>query len=246
MTVNRQPLTVNHSPRVLHDHPRGCGFRKEGGLYLVSEMSPTGTLPPIVLIEPPIPFEGRSPRQGRTAESVRGEHFRGFVYVDGDQLLARESQDAWWIGPSLDRAIKCQWIEILGMPLSVRMRLGLGKGAKDQVELAERLTALHPPPDSGAFSHYSNAVQAYVFSHGLRNTQADADAADLRRARPAKALALCWSIARQLLWNGSPTPERVTLRDTLARIMTLLGAQRDAVDLMNGHWLEAWRKHATS
>jgi hypothetical protein len=53
---------------------RGCGYPKPGGVYLESQGEVGGTLPIIVVIDPPIPHD----------------HFhRGWVYIDLDDMLAK-------------------------------------------------------------------------------------------------------------------------------------------------------------
>ncbi len=218
-------------PRVVHEHLRGCGLRQEGGLYLVGEMSPEGALPPIVLIEPPIPFQG--------------EHFRGFVYVDGDQLVAREPQETWYIGPSLDRTIRQQWLTELGMPLSVRRAIGLGLGIQNQAELAQRLSQLHAPVPEEGFRRDIEVVRAHLDKNGAMFSQACAATNDLLRSHMApRSLAYCWIIARATLWDDFSCPDCLNLRNALARIMVRIGARQDAADLMSGRWLKVWRKHA--
>ena len=54
---------------------RGCGYPKPGGVYLESQGKAGGTLPIIVVIEPPIEHD----------------HFhRGWVYIDLDEMLAKQ------------------------------------------------------------------------------------------------------------------------------------------------------------
>jgi hypothetical protein len=53
---------------------RGCGYPKAGGVYLESQGEAGGTLPIIVVIDPPIEHD----------------HFhRGWVYIDLDELLSK-------------------------------------------------------------------------------------------------------------------------------------------------------------
>jgi len=53
---------------------RGCGYPKPGGVYLESQGEAGGTLPIIVVIDPPIEHD----------------HFhRSFVYIDLDDMLAK-------------------------------------------------------------------------------------------------------------------------------------------------------------
>ncbi len=63
---------------------RGCGYPKPGGVYLESRGEVGGTLPIIVVIEPPIPHD----------------HFhRSFVYIDLGEMLA--NQQVSYVGTSV-------------------------------------------------------------------------------------------------------------------------------------------------
>ncbi len=66
---------------------RGCGYPKPGGVYLESQGEAGGTLPIIVVIEPPIEHS----------------HFhRGWVYIDLDEMLAK--QQVSYVGTSVASA----------------------------------------------------------------------------------------------------------------------------------------------
>jgi hypothetical protein len=66
---------------------RGCGYPKPGGVYLESQGEAGGTLPIIVIIEPPIPHD----------------HFhRSYVYIDLDDMLAK--QQVSYVGTSVASA----------------------------------------------------------------------------------------------------------------------------------------------
>ncbi len=66
---------------------RGCGYPKPGGVYLESIGSPGGTLPLIVVLDPPIPHD----------------HFhRGWVYIDLDAMLA--ANEVKFVGASVKSA----------------------------------------------------------------------------------------------------------------------------------------------
>ncbi len=66
---------------------RGCGFPKPGGVYLESQGEPGGTLPIIVVIDPPIAHD----------------HFhRGWVYIDLEEMLA--TQQVSYVGSSVASA----------------------------------------------------------------------------------------------------------------------------------------------
>jgi hypothetical protein len=66
---------------------RGCGYPKPGGVYLESQGEAGGTLPIIVVIDPPIEHD----------------HFhRGWVYIDLDEMLTQ--QKVSYVGTSVASA----------------------------------------------------------------------------------------------------------------------------------------------
>ncbi len=66
---------------------RGCGYPKPGGVYLESMGEVGGTLPIIVVLDPPIEYD----------------HFhRGWVYIDLDEMLAK--QQVSYVGASVASA----------------------------------------------------------------------------------------------------------------------------------------------
>ncbi len=66
---------------------RGCGYPKPGGVYLESQGEVGGTLPIIIVLDPPIPHT----------------HFhRGWVYCDIDGMLA--TQEVKYVGSSVASA----------------------------------------------------------------------------------------------------------------------------------------------
>lgn len=66
---------------------RGCGYPEPGGVYLESQGEAGGTLPIIVVINPPIEHD----------------HFhRGWVYIDLDEMLAQ--QQVSYVGTSVASA----------------------------------------------------------------------------------------------------------------------------------------------
>lgn len=66
---------------------RGCGYPKPGGVYLESMGEVGGTLPIIIVLDPPIPHS----------------HFhRGWVYIDLDEMLRK--QQVSYVGTSVASA----------------------------------------------------------------------------------------------------------------------------------------------
>jgi len=81
---------------------RGCGFPIPGGVYLESIGSAGGTLPGIVVLDPPIPVD----------------HFhRGFVMIDLDATIA--AHNVQYVGASLQSAE------------DYKLRAGMDKIARD-------------------------------------------------------------------------------------------------------------------
>jgi len=106
---------------VIKERERGCGRRRPGGVYLVSEPG-SGILPLFVLIDPPVLYGG--------------EHFRGAVQIDLDAVLERLPEDEWLVGASRARydrqSLAAEEIERWGMSLKERVKIGIGlDGLKD-------------------------------------------------------------------------------------------------------------------
>ena len=106
---------------VIKEGRRGCGRRKSGACYLVSEPG-DGILPLFILIDPPVQYPG--------------SHFRGAVQIDLDAVLEQLPADEWLVGASQDRFDKqsrdavevAQW----GMSLKEREQIGIGlEGLKE-------------------------------------------------------------------------------------------------------------------
>ncbi len=103
------------SVQVVYVRKRGCGWPKEGGVYLVTdEGSPNGVLARIVKIDPPVPMQ-RKPH-------------RGPILVNGSKILDRAAEDEWVVGSSAKTVARNKaddiWREIFGMPLSKRLLVG--------------------------------------------------------------------------------------------------------------------------
>ena len=78
-------------------HRRGCGYPKEGGVYVESIGTADGTLPRIVIISPPIPLD---------------HTHLGWVYVDLDAML--REQRVQHAGPSQKTAEDYSLRRVLG------------------------------------------------------------------------------------------------------------------------------------
>jgi hypothetical protein len=94
---------------------RGCGRRKEYGLYLeTSQGTSEGVFELFNIIDPPVSIH-------------RGAH-RGFLIVDGSKILRRMPEEEWYQGASKDTIEKKRadsWaIDTFGMTLTKRTSLG--------------------------------------------------------------------------------------------------------------------------
>ena len=100
--------------RVITGAKRKCGYKKAGGVYLVSEPVEKGILPIWVSLHPPVPC----------ADVIH----RGPVLVDADIILARKPEEEWFVGSSKDHREKLradQWsLEKFGMTTTLRLQLG--------------------------------------------------------------------------------------------------------------------------
>jgi len=100
--------------RTIRSSKRGCGYRSKGGTYLVSEGSPGGILPLWVSTTSPVPCEDRL--------------HRGPVLVNGEAILARRTEEEWFVGSSADHREKLradEWsLARFGMTTTMRLRIG--------------------------------------------------------------------------------------------------------------------------
>ncbi len=100
--------------RIITCKPRGCGRRKNGGVYLVSEPG-KGILPLWVSIDPPIEFDG--------------DNFRGQIQVDLELVLAGLSKEQYLLGASAERVqrenLHSPEIQAYGMLLRDRRGIGV-------------------------------------------------------------------------------------------------------------------------
>jgi hypothetical protein len=112
--------------RIITSTRRGCGYKKQGGVYLVSEPGKMGVLPLFVRINPPIP--------------CADNFYRGTTVVDGQKILDGSPEDEWLVGASAERKQKQtadEWaIEKFGMTTHMRCKTGIcaKKGARSADE----------------------------------------------------------------------------------------------------------------
>jgi hypothetical protein len=193
---------------------RGCGKRKEGHIYIVSEPSPDGVLPMWTPIDPPIPYIND--------DGTPAGQFRGFISVDLDAILQRHPMSEYLAGASKIRLeskiLHDPEIERYGMIQSARLRTGICK--KGGIEALENLRPLH-------------AQTVFVFLRSLMRKAKGNIATEPPKAIQclqsydcAGALAALWR-----MWNKATDKQKVQIKPDIAGAMTYLGAREDAIEL---------------
>ena len=206
---------------------RKCGWRKEGGIYIVGNGATVGGSVSnscrFVRLDPPIPFPKEAPTPGR-----------GFIYVDGEAILEGRPPEEWGITPQRAELLKLSW-EIWGLAYEERQRVGICKGAHDLDEIQTCLEGLEWA--EGSVERWPNWMETLIRAvEDLREEYGDCPLVpaimEVRRMMwqgplrrdPAATLAYCWRLVTELSWVG-PIPEIVL--DTVASIMQAVGAEAD-------------------
>lgn len=199
--------------RTLFERKRGCGYRDKGAVYLVSELDPNGVLPPYVLIDPPILYDGK--------------HFRGWVEIDLGALLSGVPFDDCLTGASGERANRLQadaWdVSQYGMPFHERQGMGICAEATNGTDVIAILRGLEF--QLGIRRIYAEArklAQVPRVAAGVSQILAGC-----RARMPRDVLAGCWRIARDVDWH-----QRKKVRQHLVFLMACVGAQADAMELV--------------
>lgn len=199
--------------RILHETPRGCGYRKDGGAYLTGEPGTQGSLPTCVEIDPPIAIN----------EEVL-PHTRGLYMIDLDSVLTEEDQRLWLIDTSresLRTRDRLAWeVEQYGMSLDARRRMGICNGMSP-TDVEARLAALNLA-DGVYPSDYILAI-----TKAGKGRRIARETAKMQEARMAKdwrgLLAACWRLV------GYDGQKSEVIHDNLKRLMVVIGAMEDAV-----------------
>jgi hypothetical protein len=203
---------------IVFDEERECGFRDEGGIYIMAGIpSGDGVLPMFVLIDPPIPNPGK--------------FHRGAVIVDGNVVLARQPCETWPAGSSKDYHEKLEgdaWaISLFGMTAYARCHTGEcdGMNIDEALEFLKyntfwdgripnyirRLTELEVP--DMAAEPWGAMVQAF---QEYRDTRV--------AMRLVDAVGACWKLA-----NAIPPRKRSTAYPGIQAILVLMGLPKDAM-----------------
>lgn len=142
--------------RIVSEVKRGCGYRKEGGVYMIGggEKSENGVLPMFTEINPPIPY------------SV--QLHRSFRLVNAQAVLSRSPMDSWWIGASKDTEQKKNadaWaINTFGMTITKRLETGDCADAKDADEALAILVSKIKldPNDNRLYSYFQQLSRSRI------------------------------------------------------------------------------------
>jgi hypothetical protein len=199
--------------RVIEEGPRGCGYRKDGGAYLVGELDVLGALPPCVLVDPPVPVD---------SEII--PHTRGVYLVAFDAVVLGEPCDEWLIGSSKaslrDRERKAWEYERYGMTLDARLKTGVCAGM-DPARGEAALASLSP------FGDVYLADYILAISRAGKGRKVAREVGVMQQARKDKdyptLLASCWRLSG---YNGSGASD---VEKNCKRIMVGIRAMGDAL-----------------
>jgi hypothetical protein len=207
--------------RTISSSERECGYRSEGGVYLVSEGSEFGSLPLWVSINPPIPCEDR--------------YHRGPVLVNASAVLERRPEEAWFVGTSADHRAKVkadEWaIDRFGMTTYMRLHYGVCKGLGGVDEAMELLLgsvrwnevhvedAIRGLTEAGVPEIPRVAPHFAAFIEHIHMFSRENSAQEL-----VSAAAAIWRMARYM----TPKKYRVLI-PYLMRVLTVLGLGKDAI-----------------
>ena len=194
--------------RILTETPRGCGHRKDGGAYLVGDMSVLGNLPSCVLVDPPIPIDtGIIP------------HSRGVYLVNFDAVLTESDQRLWLAGTSAESLRKrddAAWeIERYGMRLNTRLHVGICKGL-DPEQAEQRLHQLQLARGTYPADYILAITRAGRGRRIARETAVMQQA--IRDKDWIALLAACWRLAGY---------DNKIVGDNIKRLMVSIGAIAD-------------------
>lgn len=199
--------------RTLIEAPRGCGYRKDGGCYLVGETGPDGNLPSVVEIDPPIPLD---------TDVI--PFTRGVYTVNFDAVLTESDQRLWLVDTSkesLRQRDAAAWeLDRYGMRLQTRLRTGICAGMEPN-QAENRLAELARAKNSTLRIYALNIAKAGRGRRIARETGVMQQAVKDRDW--IALLASCWRLA---LYDGSGS---ATVRRNIKRLMVSIGATEDAI-----------------
>ena len=203
--------------RVIEEAPRGCGYRKDGGAYLMGEIDVLGALPACVLVDPPVPVD---------SEII--PHTRGVYLVNFDAVILGDPCDEWLVGTSKaslrDRERKAWEYERYGMTLDSRLKTGVCAGM-DPARAEATLASLSP------FADVYLADYILAISRSGKGRKVAREVGVMQKARgdqdyPA-LLASCWRL------SGYGGPGASEVGKNCKRIMVGIRAIGDALAMGN-------------
>lgn len=203
--------------RVIEEEPRGCGYRKDGGAYLVGELDVLGALPSCVLVDPPVPVN---------SEII--PHTRGVYLVNFDPVVLGEPCENWLVGSSKaslrERERKAWEYERYGMTLDARLKTGVCAGM-DPARAEATLANLSPFKDV-YLADYILAIGKAGKGRKVAREVGIMQQARLNQDYPA-LLASCWRLA------GYAGPGASDVEKNCKRIMVGIRAMGDALAFGN-------------
>jgi len=204
---------------------RGCGLRKEYGLYITSGTgSATGIIPMFTLVIPPVPYASAFHRTPRM--------------VDASVVLRRQPIEEWWVGASQEtedkRATKKISEKAFGMPVSRRLKVGICNRCTTVEEAFNKLCQTMRAPMSGvletAFRNLAlTKLPEYKYTAPLfvQLQEALVKSTKTTDVLPyIEMLAILW----QLAYTVPPTMRKETIPSILS-MMVSIGAVEDAMEI---------------
>ena len=199
--------------RTIHERSRGCGHRAAGGCYLCGEPSVMGTLPTVVVVDPPIPVD-----------VLTIPWTRGIYIVDFDRVFDSDDQRTWLAGSSqaslLNRDRGAWEKQQYGMSLHQRCSVGICAGCNPaQAEVV--LAGLKPIAYNWRLADLINSLG------NVGSKKVAREVATMQRARMDKdwkgLLAACWRLA------DYRDKDADVVKEFVKRLMAGIGAAEDAV-----------------
>lgn len=201
--------------RIVKTIIRGCGKRKPGGCYLVSETSPDGQLDPFTILKTAIPF--------RPPPGVN-PNMRGYILVDLNKILEGASYDEYVLGGTAERRSKeiarQPEIEAFGMPIAEREAIGICRAHG-----LSALAQLHPQ-SAGRIGRPLRLLAGAT--NALSESERAKAVASAQKGDWAGVLAALWRMYKNL----SPRSRTSQNIGNIALAMAGIGAGEDAAVIL--------------
>jgi len=192
--------------RISVEEPRGCGYRREGGVYVIAQTW--------IDWEPEAGYEGGP--------------FRGLRLVDSEAILTRRPLCEWWVGISqkteIRKGVEAIQINTWGMTLKERLNTGecAGLTEEEAVTWAQRLQPAQAVSVLPALEIIVKANKSPLISF------AD-DFVAAWPNQPAAALAAAWRLAHQAYLSRN---HRQSITYAAALLAAASGAGGDATAIL--------------